>query len=82
MPWYVVFNGRKPGVYDSWYECKEQVHGFSNARFKKYQIPSLAEKAFRESLKHSTVSMKIQSQRKSVSDFCKGKVIKKPLWLK
>ena len=32
---YVVNNGRKPGIYKTWAECKEQVHGFSNAVFKK-----------------------------------------------
>ena len=28
MTWYVVFEGRVPGVYEEWTDCKEQVHKF------------------------------------------------------
>lgn len=31
---YVVFEGRKPGIYDSWKECEEQVSGFSGSKYK------------------------------------------------
>ncbi|KAL6840304.1 hypothetical protein ACP4OV_030114 [Aristida adscensionis] len=30
MGWYVVFRGRKPGVYDSWAGCSDQVSGYPN----------------------------------------------------
>jgi viroplasmin and RNaseH domain-containing protein len=33
MTWYVVFHGRKPGVYDLWGVCSEYVLGFSGATF-------------------------------------------------
>jgi hypothetical protein len=33
MMWYVVFCGRKPGVYESWIVCSEYVVGFSGATF-------------------------------------------------
>ena len=33
---YVVFEGRNPGIYETWDECKEQVLGFSNAVYKKF----------------------------------------------
>ncbi|KAK1654039.1 hypothetical protein QYE76_071844 [Lolium multiflorum] len=29
MTYYVVFEGRVPGVYEEWEECKKQVHKFS-----------------------------------------------------
>ena len=29
--YYVVWEGRAPGVYDSWEECEEQVKGFPGA---------------------------------------------------
>jgi viroplasmin and RNaseH domain-containing protein len=29
---YVVFRGRKPGVYRTWLECEAQVNGFSNGK--------------------------------------------------
>jgi hypothetical protein len=33
---YVVFNGKKPGVYMSWHEASEHILGFKNALHKKY----------------------------------------------
>jgi hypothetical protein len=35
-PWYVVFNGHKPGVYSSWDECHDQVNRFPGNSYKKY----------------------------------------------
>ena len=35
-PCYVVFHGKQPGIYHTWYECSEQVLGVQNARHKKY----------------------------------------------
>lgn len=32
--YYGVKNGHQTGVYETWEECKEQVHGFSGASFK------------------------------------------------
>ena len=40
---YAVKNGRVPGIYQSWDECKEQVSGFSNARYKSFAELSDAE---------------------------------------
>lgn len=34
---YAVKNGRKPGVYDTWDECKLQVDGFSGAKYKGFK---------------------------------------------
>lgn len=33
---YGVKNGRAPGVYETWEECKSQVHGFPGAVYKKF----------------------------------------------
>lgn len=46
--YYVVWQGVKPGIYTSWEECKSQVTGFENARFKSFPTKEEAEKAFRE----------------------------------
>jgi ribonuclease HI len=29
--YYVVWRGIKPGIYDSWDDCKKQVQGFEGA---------------------------------------------------
>ena len=32
--YYAVASGRKPGVYETWDECKKQVFSFPNAQYK------------------------------------------------
>ena len=41
--WYAVANGRKPGIYRSWDECKAQTAGFSGAIFKSFKTRDEAE---------------------------------------
>lgn len=64
---YVVFQGRKPGIYFSWQECKEQVNGFSGQKQKGYATRQEAEKAWDEwiqakasELPHETASGRAQ----------------------
>lgn len=44
--YYVVWKGKKPGIYTSWADCKQQVHGFSGARYKSFNHYSEAMQAF------------------------------------
>lgn len=44
--YYVVWEGRKPGIYNSWEECKAQTDGFSGARYKSFPSLTEAEAAF------------------------------------
>jgi len=46
---YVVWNGIKPGVYNSWEECKAQVQGYDGAIYKSFPSLEQANKAFNES---------------------------------
>lgn len=46
--YYVVWVGRKPGVYTSWDDCQKQTNNFPQAKFKSYESREQAEKAFRE----------------------------------
>lgn len=46
--YYVVWRGRKPGVYSNWASAFEQVHKFSGARFKSYRDRDEAYKAYRQ----------------------------------
>jgi ribonuclease HI len=43
--YYVVWKGRKPGIYDNWDECKAQVDGFFDAKYKSFATRQLAEQA-------------------------------------
>ena len=35
--YYAVLKGRTPGIYKSWSECRDQIDGFSGAKFKKFK---------------------------------------------
>ncbi len=45
--YYVVWNGKEPGVYDSWKECERQIRNFPGAIYKSFTEKEEAEKAFR-----------------------------------
>lgn len=34
--YYAVRKGRQVGIFESWKQCKEQIHGFSGAEYKKF----------------------------------------------
>lgn len=44
---YVVWIGDTPGIYDSWEECKLQVNGYPNARYKSFKTQEEAVAAYR-----------------------------------
>ncbi len=44
---YVVWEGRSPGIYDSWEECKDQIEGFPGAKYKAFASQDAATEAFR-----------------------------------
>ena len=43
---YVVWAGHSPGIYLSWEDCKKQVAGFQEARYKSFQTLAEAEAAY------------------------------------
>lgn len=45
---YVVWVGRKPGVYASWTECQKQTDGFDQAKFKAFPNRALAAQAYKD----------------------------------
>ena len=44
--YYVVWNGRTPGVYNNWEACKQEVQGFQGALYKGFPDKASAEAAF------------------------------------
>ena len=50
---YVVFNGRVPGIYDSWLDVSKQVHKFPNANHKSYKDRREAEATYMEYSHHN-----------------------------
>lgn len=45
---YVVWEGRKIGILESWKECTESIHGIKGAKYKTFKTLELAKKAFSE----------------------------------
>lgn len=45
--YYVVWKGRKTGIFSSWQDCKRQVDGYPNAKFKSFPTLEDAMAAFR-----------------------------------
>jgi ribonuclease HI len=45
---YVVWNGRKTGLFESWNDCRKQVEGVEGAKFKGFPTRELAEAALHE----------------------------------
>jgi ribonuclease HI len=44
--WYVVWNGGKPGIYDTWADCKKQTDGFEKALYKAFESYEEADAAY------------------------------------
>jgi len=44
--YYVVWHGRICGVFENWNDCKVQIDGFENAKYKSFETKLEAEKAF------------------------------------
>ena len=65
--YYVVWNGRKPGVYDNWEDCEAQVKGFEGAKYKGFASRPAAEQARHESPDQYIVrKTKAESNQQSV----------------
>ena len=65
---YVVWRGRKPGVYDSWDDCKQQVEGFGEAAYKAYATLEDAEEAFWRGKEEAQPAQAVAGQDDKTSD--------------
>jgi ribonuclease HI len=61
--YYVVWNGKTPGIYDNWDDCEAQVKGVKGAKYKGFASLPEAEQAFTESAdKHIVKRQKDKEQ--------------------
>lgn len=49
--YYVVWEGKQPGVYSTWAECKAQTDQYTGAKYKSYESKAAAEEAYRKGWK-------------------------------
>ncbi|GAB6070436.1 ribonuclease H family protein [Thiomicrorhabdus hydrogeniphila] len=54
--YYVVWAGRKPGIYTDWNSCKAQVEKFAGAKYKSFPTQAEAQQAFSGSAASSSMS--------------------------
>jgi ribonuclease HI len=73
--YYVVWTGRKPGIFTTWNECKRQVDGFTGAKFKSFPTLDEAESAFGGKISSTSTSRSSSTKTRSAS---KPKKIKVP----
>src|SRR5690606_36079910 len=43
---YVVWKGKRPGIYESWADCKAQIEGFKGAQYKSFPSFAAAKTAY------------------------------------
>src|SRR5699024_6514706 len=62
--YYVVWAGRKPGIYSNWADCQAQTNNFAQAKFKSYESREQAEEAYREGPQHHWGKGSVQNAKK------------------
>lgn len=67
---YVVWKGKKPGVYKGWDACKRQIEGFAGAQYMGFPTAEGAEKAFKSNY-FSAVAAKKKSREPSPAALAK-----------
>ena len=77
--YYVVWEGRHPGIYEDWEDAKDQIEGFNGAKYKAFLSQEEAVEAFRKYLAGNDVPLGeilVQAststpleERRSYSDF-------------
>ncbi len=60
---YVVWKGKKPGIYKSWWDAKKQIDGYAGAQFKSYESKTEAEEAYADPIHAQEV---IRENRKTI----------------
>jgi ribonuclease HI len=61
--YYVVWEGVKPGIYESWNDCQLNIKGYPNAKYKAFPTLQAAQEAFKGNYRDYTnkkVSAKLQ----------------------
>ena len=73
MTWYVVFRGRRPGVYEDWGLCNAQVSSFSHASYKKFKTADQAFQAFELYKQATSVKINDEINQNETTSFLENK---------
>lgn len=72
---YVVWEGKLPGIFDSWDKCKESIDGYQGAKYKSFQNLETAREAYKG---HPSEFMKKDFFENTLSE-AELKIIGKPI---
>lgn len=73
--YYVVWQGRTPGIYDSWNACKAQVDKFAGARYKSFKTLTEAKTAFSSGFTaNASPSIKKSANKSSVKTYSAAEI--------
>lgn len=74
--YYVVWEGNRPGIYESWADCQVQIKGYPNARYKSFKTKEEAEAAYTSSFEdHIDTSLKPKKEKRTFSEESKKEII-------
>ncbi|WP_240417977.1 ribonuclease H [Paenibacillus periandrae] len=71
--YYVVWEGKIPGIYETWAECQQQTNGYPQAKFKAYESLAEAQAALARGWKSSFAAAKAAVGTSMGSTSWKGK---------
>lgn len=63
--YYVVWTGRKTGIFETWAECEAQTKGYQGARFKSFTTLEEATQAFKGGVSRTTSSATKKTNQKN-----------------
>ena len=65
--YYVVWEGLKPGIYDTWEKCKQQVEGVTNASYKSFDTIEEACEAYTQKAIADAIAGRVNTQKEEKS---------------
>lgn len=66
--YYVVWKGRKPGIYDAWTACQQQVDGVADASFKSFDTIEEACEAYTQKVVADAIAAQKGGEKKTISN--------------
>lgn len=66
--YYVVWSGKKTGIFESWEACRAQVDGFPGARFKSFSSKEEAEAAYAQGPQAASSKPKVSYQSDYIAE--------------
>ncbi len=63
--YYVVWEGAKPGIYESWEECQKQISGYKAAKYKSFKTIESAKQAFKDNYSNYINNKEIKQNKET-----------------